>query len=54
MTAIATPLDEEELYDAGRAARSQVPRSSQAEFTPPRGRDPLGILRRSTRTASRR
>ena len=46
MTAIATPLDEKELYDAGRAARSRVPRSSQAEFAPPPGRDPLGILRR--------
>lgn len=45
MTAIATPLDEKELYQAGRAARSRVPRSSQADFTPPPGRDPLGILR---------
>lgn len=44
MTTIATPLTETELYDAGRAARSQVPRSAQAEYTPPPGRDPLAIL----------
>jgi uncharacterized protein (DUF2252 family) len=44
MTTIATPLTEIELYDAGRAARSQVPRSAQADYTPPPGRDPLGIL----------
>ena len=46
MTTIATPLTEEELYEAGRAARSRVPRSSQADYTPPPGRDPLGILHR--------
>ncbi|MEY9853933.1 uncharacterized protein (DUF2252 family) [Leifsonia sp. EB41] len=44
MTTIATPLTETELYDAGRQARTQVPRSAQAEYTPPPGRDPLGIL----------
>lgn len=44
MTTIATPLTEAELYDAGRAARTQTPRTSQAEYTPPPDRDPLGIL----------
>lgn len=46
MATIASTVNEEELYDAGRAARSQVPRSSQADYAPPPGRDPLGILRR--------
>ncbi|WP_223360252.1 DUF2252 domain-containing protein [Leifsonia sp. ZF2019] len=39
-----TPLDEEELADAGRARRESLPRSAHAEYTPPAGRDPLGIL----------
>ncbi|MGN6426725.1 MAG: DUF2252 domain-containing protein [Leifsonia sp.] len=45
MTTIATPLTEAELYEAGRAARADVPRSAQAEYTPSPDRDPLGILR---------
>lgn len=40
-----TPLTEEELFEAGRQARSAVPRSAQGEYTPPPGRDPIGILR---------
>jgi uncharacterized protein (DUF2252 family) len=44
MSTIATPLTEAELYAAGRAARSQTPRTAQAVYTPPPGRDPLGIL----------
>lgn len=39
-----TPLTAEELYEAGRAAREVLPRSAQAEYAPPPGRDPLGIL----------
>lgn len=46
MTTIATPLTENELYEAGRAARVPVPRSLQGEYAPPPDRDPLGILRR--------
>ncbi|WP_240977263.1 DUF2252 domain-containing protein [Planctomonas sp. JC2975] len=45
MTSIGTPLSEADLFEAGRAAREQVPRSAQAEYQPPPGRDPLGILR---------
>ncbi|WP_374007408.1 DUF2252 domain-containing protein [Leifsonia sp. LS-T14] len=40
-----SPLSAEELFEAGRAARGSVPRSSLADYEPPRGRDPLGILR---------
>ena len=39
------PIPEEELYEAGRQARTRVPRSAQAEYAPPEGRDPMGILR---------
>lgn len=39
-----TPLDEDELREAGRAARQTLPRSAHAEFSPPSGRDPLGVL----------
>ncbi|WP_052226728.1 DUF2252 domain-containing protein [Microbacterium mangrovi] len=35
-----------ELYEQGRAARSVVPRSAQAEYTAPAHRDPVGVLRR--------
>jgi uncharacterized protein (DUF2252 family) len=34
-----------ELFDAGKAARSDMPRSAHAEYTPPKKRDPIGILR---------
>ncbi|SEA97452.1 DUF2252 domain-containing protein [Leifsonia sp. 21MFCrub1.1] len=41
----ATPLAPEELAAAGRAARAALPRSAHAEYAPPPGRDPMGILR---------
>jgi len=41
-----SPLSPEELYEAGRAARAEVPRSAVADYDPPPGRDPIGILRR--------
>ena len=34
----------QERFDDGRAARSSIPRSSHAEYTPRSDRDPLGIL----------
>jgi uncharacterized protein (DUF2252 family) len=40
-----SPLSPEELYEAGRAARERVPRSSVADGQLPHGRDPVGILR---------
>ena len=40
-----SPLTADELFDAGRAARADLPRSAHAEYVPPPGRDPLGILR---------
>lgn len=39
-----SPLDEAELLAAGREARTSVPRSAHAEYSPSPGRDPLGIL----------
>ncbi|MDN4598642.1 DUF2252 domain-containing protein [Leifsonia virtsii] len=41
-----SPLSPDELYEAGRAAREVLPRSAAAEYVPPPGRDPIGILRR--------
>jgi uncharacterized protein (DUF2252 family) len=38
-------LTPEELFAAGRAAREVLPRSAHAEYSPPPGRDPIGILR---------
>lgn len=40
-----SPLSPEELYEAGRAARTGLPRSAAADYAPPPGRDPIGILR---------
>ncbi|MGO4299484.1 DUF2252 domain-containing protein [Leifsonia sp. RAF41] len=40
-----SPLTAEELFEAGRAARADLPRSDLAEYEPPPGRDPVGILR---------
>ncbi|GAA1446273.1 DUF2252 domain-containing protein [Leifsonia poae] len=34
----------EERYESGRAARSRIPRSSQAHYVPDAARDPLGVL----------
>ncbi|MGO4536813.1 DUF2252 domain-containing protein [Leifsonia sp. 2MCAF36] len=39
-----SPLTAEELREAGRAARAALPRSDQADYAPPPGRDPVGIL----------
>lgn len=39
-----------ELYEAGRAARSVLPRSAHAEYVPPTHRDPLGVLVRQHET----
>ncbi len=36
----------EQLLDAGRAARSDIPREAHADFIPASDRDPVGILRR--------
>lgn len=41
-----SPLSPDELYEAGRAARGDLPRSANADYAPPPGRDPIGILRR--------
>ncbi|NUU05855.1 DUF2252 domain-containing protein [Leifsonia sp. C5G2] len=41
-----SPLSPEELFEAGRAAREVLPRSAAADYVPPPGRDPIGILRR--------
>lgn len=46
MVSISTPLTEAELYNAGRAARTAVPRSAQGAYSPRADRDPIGILRR--------
>lgn len=35
-----------ELYEAGKSARAEVPRSVHAEFAPAGDRDPVGILKR--------
>lgn len=40
-----SPLTAAELFDAGRAAREKLPRSAQGDYSPPPGRDPIGILR---------
>ncbi|MDR6969832.1 DUF2252 domain-containing protein [Leifsonia shinshuensis] len=40
-----SPLSAAELFEAGRAARTTLPRSAHAEYVPPPGRDPIGILR---------
>ncbi len=45
-TRAETPLDEAELFEAGREARATLPRSAHAEFAPSPGRDPNRILRR--------
>ena len=37
-------VTEAELFEAGRAARARMPRSATAEYVPPAGRDPLGII----------
>ncbi len=34
-----------ELFEAGKAARADIPRSAHADYTPPKDRDPIGILR---------
>jgi len=34
-----------ELFEAGKAARGGLPRSAHAEYTPPKHRDPVGVLR---------
>lgn len=41
-----SPLSPEKLYEAGRSARGGLPRSAAADYVPPPGRDPIGILRR--------
>lgn len=41
-----SPLSPDELFEAGRAARAVLPRSAAADYVPPPGRDPIGILRR--------
>ena len=35
-----------ELFEAGKAARGELPRSAHAAYTPPEHRDPVGILRK--------
>ncbi|MBW8872030.1 MAG: DUF2252 domain-containing protein [Leifsonia sp.] len=40
-----SPLTAAELIEAGRAARVELPRSAHGEYSPPPGRDPIGILR---------
>ncbi|ANF33044.1 hypothetical protein A0130_16495 [Leifsonia xyli] len=40
-----TPLSAEELFEAGRAARADLPRSAHADYDPAPDRNPLGILR---------
>lgn len=39
-----SPLTADELFEAGRAARASIPRTAHADYEPPAGRDPLGIL----------
>lgn len=35
-----------ELFDAGKTARGDLPRSAHGTYTPPKDRDPVGILRK--------
>jgi uncharacterized protein (DUF2252 family) len=40
----ASPISQGELTGQGRAARKAFPRRNHADYVPPAGRDPLGIL----------